>query len=323
VIGIFKNNLFFNSLLLLPYVIIVRIHALIEPVAYTVRESDALLTKVIFSMLDGALLQNIVAILLVYFQMLYVNRLVIKHRLSHPYTLLPGLVYAILISFLPEYTMLSPFLIANTFVLIAIGQIFKTYRKPKAADILFDIGFSIAVTALFVPNYIFLLVIGIVGLFVLRSMKVVEIFQMISGILLVLIAFCGILYLLDIPFLPELNKASIYPRLTLLEVRGVQLYTIGVIIFIAGFTVLSYGKYTVKKSIQIQKKVDILYWIMIATALILFMFTSIEPNQVLLICIPFSILLSLNFISIQNLLMQELIHIGALALLFAFHFGLL
>ncbi len=323
VIGIFKNNLFFNSLLLLPYVIIIRINSLLNPIAYSAQETDTLITKFVFGIVDSALTQNILAILIVYFHVLYINRLVIKHRLANQITLLPGLIYAILVSFLPEYSLLTPFLIVNTFVLIGIGQIFKTYKRPKAADILFNVGFLIALAALFIPNYIILLLVGLIGLFVLRSMRVKEIFQLTSGAILVLLAFCSILFLMDIAILPELKKVSLIPRLAIFEIRGESLYKLVSLFGISIFAVLSYGSYTIKKSIQTQKKIDILYWFMIAAVFLLFLNTSIDASQALLLFLPLSILLNFNFIHIKSILIQEVIHIGILTLLFLINFGII
>ena len=322
-IGIFKNNLFFNSLLLLPYVILIRIHSLLNPIEYKIQDSDTLLTKSIFGFIDSALTQNVLAIMIIYFHVLYINRLVIKHRLTNQITLLPGLIYAILVTMLPEFSLLSPFLIANTFILIGIGQISNTYKRPKAADLLFNIGFLFAVASLFIPNHILLLFVGMIGLFVLRSMKIIEIFQLLSGAILVLIAFCSTLFLLDINIIPEIMKVSIIPRLAIFESRGASLYKIAAIFAIAVFAVLSYGKYTLKKSIQTQKKINILYWFMIASLSMLFLFTTINANQVLLLFIPLSILLNTNFNNIKSILFQEIIHICILGLLFALNFGLI
>lgn len=322
-IGIFKNNLFFNSLLLLPYVIVIRIHSLLNPIAYIVQDSDTLLTKLIFGWIASPLAQNILAIAIVYFHVLYINRLVIMHRLANHVSLLPGLIYALLVSMLPEYAMLSPFLIANTFILMTIGQIFKTYKRPKAADILFNVGFLIALSSLFIPSYIMILLVGLIGLFVLRSMRINEILQLLSGAFLVMIAFCSILYLMDIPFLSELNKISLIPRFAVLETRGDNLYKLAAIIATSVFAVLSYGTYILKRNIQTQKKINILYWFMIAALLISFLFSQVSANQVLLLFIPLAILLNFNFTSIKNTLVQETIHIFVLILLFALNFGFL
>ncbi len=322
-IGIFKNNLFFNSLLLLPYVIIIRIHSLLYPIGYSVQDSDTLLTKIIFGFISSALTQNILAIVIIYFHVLYINRLVIKHRLANQITLLPGLFYAILVSLLPEYSLLTPFLIANTFILMGVGQIFKTYKRPKAADILFNIGFLIAIASLFNPNYILLLLVGLISLFILRSMKVVEILQLISGAILVLLAFCSILFLVDIEFLSELKKVSLIPRLIIFDIRGQSLSKIAIALAMAVFTVISYGSYTFKKSIETRKKIDILYWFLIASLLLLFLSNILNASQILPLCIPLSILLSFNFLNIKNNILQEVFHICILALLFLLNFGLI
>jgi hypothetical protein len=233
------------------------------------------------------------------------------------------LIYAILVSFLPEYSLLTPFLLANTFVLLAIGQIFKTYKNTKAADILFNIGFLIAISSFFIPNYIGFLLIGFIGLFVLRSLKVFEIFQLISGALLAIFAYGSILYLSNSEVFSELTKFTLIPRFTLFESRGGSLYKIIIILAIAIFAVLNYANYTVKKNIQTQKKIDILFWFMIGSIIIYLLFKNINASQVLLLYIPLSIFLSFNFIRIKGILTQEIIHILLLGLLFALNFGLI
>ena len=154
-IGIFKNNLFFNSLLLLPYLIVIRINSFISPKTYAIQESDSIVTKAIFNNLESGLGQSIIALLLIYFHILFINRFVIKHRLSNVITLLPGLFYGLLVSMLPEYSMLSPYLFANTFVLLALGEIFSLYKKPKAADLLFNVGFLRPVLLFLYPTTLF------------------------------------------------------------------------------------------------------------------------------------------------------------------------
>ncbi len=320
-IEIFKNNLFFNSLLLLPYVVILRIHSLLYPIAYVPQESDTLTTKLVFGTFTSPLTQNILAVLILYFHVLYINRLVIKHRIANEITLFPGLIYSLLVSFLPEYSLLTPFVFANTFVLLCIGQIFKTYKRPKSADILFNIGFLIALAAVFIPNYVILLLVGLIGLFVLRSMKLIEIMQLTSGSLLVLLAFSGILYLFDQPILVELNKVSLIPRLSIFEVRGLELYKLLAIVVVAVFTVLSYGTYTIKKSIQTQKKIDILYWFMIASLVLLLLDKTVNPSLPLLLFIPLAILLNTNFLNLKKIMVQEVLHVIMLAFLFALNFG--
>ena len=309
--------------MLLLYVVVIRIHSIIDPKIYVALESDTLITKNIFSIIGSPLAQNILAIALVYFHVLFINRLVIKHRLANQITLLPGLIYTMMVSMLPEYNLLTPYLIANTFILVTISQLFKTYKRPKSADILFNVGFFIALASLFVSNYILLLLVGLIGLIVLRSMKINEILQLLSGAFLVLLIFSGTLFLLDLEFLPELLKIRLIPSLDVLAIRGSELYKILIVLVIAIFSVLNYGSYTLKKSIQNQKKIDILYWFMFASGIMFFLFDTKSAGQVLIVFIPLSILMNSTFIDIKNTMFQEAIHICLLALLFALNFGLI
>lgn len=255
--------------------------------------------------------------------MLFINRFVIKHRLSISITLLPGLFYGFLCSVLPEYSMLSPNLIANTFILIALGQIYNLYKNQEAAAFLFNIGFFIACSSLFVPNYIVLILLGIIGIFVLRSMKLKGFMQMVSGVITVLFVFSGIMYLLEVAILPELAKLSLVPRLHLLNLRGEMLYKASIIFGLGVFTVLKYNQYTLKKSIQVQKKVDILYWFMIVQLIMVFFYIQMSAHLALLIFVPLSILLSISFLRIKSDLLQELIHLAGIVLLFLLNFGFL
>lgn len=322
-IGIFKNNLFFNSLLLLPYLIVIRMNSFIYPTTYIAQESDSLLSQTIFGFFESGFGQNCIALLLIYYHVLFINRLVIKHRLSTTITLLPGLLYGLLVSMLPEYAMLSPHLIANTCILMALGEIYNLYKKSKAADTLFNIGLLVMLATLLVPNYIVFILLGVIGIFVLRSVKLNEIMQMFSGIAVVLFLFCGILYLLSIGIYAELSKITLMPKLSMFNLRGEMLYKASAIGVLAIFAVLRYGSYTLKKSIQVQKKIDILFWCMVVQLIMIFFYTSIHAHLALLVFVPLSILLSFSFMRIKNNLIQEIIHLVALVLLFVLNFGLI
>ncbi len=319
-ISVFKNNLFFNSLLLLPYLILLKIHSLIYPMAYTIHEYDSILTKGIFGFISNSLLQNILAIFIVYIQAIYINKLVIEHRLANKSSLLPGMIYIILMSFFSEYSLLSPYLIANTFVLLAIGQLFKTYNKPKVADILFNIGFYIGIASLFVPNYIYLMLLGVIGIFILRSGKISEHIQFFSGLLVVGFLVFGGMYLLDIPILIELKKINSLSQSSIFSVTGSSLYRLVAIVTLAVFVVFSYGTYTFKKNILTKKKIDVLFWILVLTAIMVFTQPNVEPSQVLLTFIPLSIFLHLNLQKIKSQTLQETIHFIIIITLFGFQF---
>jgi hypothetical protein len=322
VIGIFKNNLFINSLLLLPYIIILRVKSLMSPVGYSVNEEDPFLVKSLFDWVSSPLYQSILAILLIYVQAVYINRLVIKHRLAPQITLLPGLVYVVLISLMPEFTPLSPHLIANSIILIVIGQLFKIYKSPKVADNIFNVGFMIGIACLFVPNYVYLVIIGLFSIFILRSVKQKELVQLFSGLFTLVFLVFGGMYLYDVPILNETSKMNFSPHLSIFSIRGAEIYKFASWVLLAVFTIVNYNTYTLKKSIQAKKKIDILFLFLFGAGVLLFLVSEVVAFDALLMCVPLAFFLNVHLIKIKNPLTQELIHVVFLILLFSLNFGL-
>jgi len=80
---------------------------------------DNLLQRLVFNNISDALIQNIVANLLIFVHVLLINYICIKHKLSREITLFSGLFYVLFVSLLPDNMVLSNALIANTFIIIA------------------------------------------------------------------------------------------------------------------------------------------------------------------------------------------------------------
>ncbi len=294
-----------------------------SPIGYSLHEEDTFIVKSLFDWVSSPLFQSILAIILVYFHAVYINRLVIKHKLVQQFTLLPGLIYVVLVSLMPELTALSPHLIANTLILIMLGQLFKIYKSPKVADNIFNVGFWIGGASLFVPNYIYLIVVGLFSIFILRSVKQKELVQLFSGLITIFFVVFAGMYIYDLNILDEASKMNFSPHLSIFGVRGAAIYKVICWVLLAVFAVLNYNTYMIKKSIQAQKKIDILFWILLGSAVLIFLISDVVAFNVLLMCIPLSIFLNIHLLNIKNPLAQELIHVVFLVLLFSLNFGLI
>lgn len=111
----------------------------------------------------------VAAAAMVYFQALTVNRLADDFRLMEDRSWLPGMGYALVASSLPDFQFLSPPLVAATFVVFALRRIFLTYKSPKSTLLIFDAAFWVAISSLFYPKAIFLVVAVYLGINVTRS----------------------------------------------------------------------------------------------------------------------------------------------------------
>lgn len=324
-IEIFRKNLFLNSLLLLPYTALIRISSIIEPQAYVYKEYDSSLSLLFYQIFENKpLLQSIFAILLIFFQAVLINRLVIKSRITRELTLFPGLFYIISCSIFPDFLVLSPVLIANTFLIFGIQNIFAVYKKPRASTYLFSAGFWFSLASLFYFPFAAFIIVGYIGIFILRSFKIKERFQYLISLFVPFFWFLTYHLLKGTisSFWDELGNNfhlnNIFSNLNTASIVIYSFLALSLLIF-----VLSYNQFTIKKSIQVQKKIDILYWILLASIPGLFLFQGVELDHLIIFGIPFSITVGMLFLRLKNALYGELIHLLLLIFIFAMHFNLL
>ena len=194
---LFRKNYFINTLLLIPYAVILRVHTFIWPDRYAyVYNGNNVFLEWIYSYLSSPLIQSIIGTSLVIGHAIYLNRIYVKNRIPNEFTLFPGALYILLVSSNEFLIQLSPELMGLTFVIIMISQMFKTYKNQKGSVHIFNTGFFACLAFLLNPGLIWALVYGFIGLMILRSFKTVEKLQFLSGILTpMFLSFC-ILYFL-------------------------------------------------------------------------------------------------------------------------------
>ena len=116
----------------------------------------------------------IVAILIVFIHAILINVLVARYRMANEVTLLPGVCYILLASSIPEFLYLSPILLANTFFIIALFELFGTYRQKRIVGNIFNIGFWLGVASLFYWSELVFLVFAIFSSSILRTFRLKE-----------------------------------------------------------------------------------------------------------------------------------------------------
>jgi hypothetical protein len=240
------------------------------------------------------------AILLVFIQALLLNLLCLRFRMSEENNLFPGLFYILLTSSAPDFMVLSPVLIANGFVLLALWNLFSIYRKTDVAANIFNVGMWLAVASLFHFSYILFFIVGIIGISILRALKVAEILTLWMGFLVPFICadfwcfftnhtsdFWELGFVRNVKFL---DFASPNTWLNYSE----RLY-FGILIAIS---IASVNIYATRKTIQAQKYQTILYCILLFSAITLLFQANLGIEQLLLTTIPLAVFVSYN---IQNM----------------------
>lgn len=151
---IFKQNTVSSAILLVLLAGLLRLPNFIAPHSYTYIQT-APLSQTLFAYLltfpNHLIAGYIIAFVLVIFQAIFLNYIVIQHAILYKNTFLPGLFFILINSLYPEQFELTPQLISNTFILLMFQRLCFLYESPNPLLIVLDAGMYLGVALLF--NY--------------------------------------------------------------------------------------------------------------------------------------------------------------------------
>ena len=315
---LFRRNYFINTLLLVPYAIVLRIHTFIWPDRFAyVYSGNNVFLEWLYGHLSLPIVQSIICTLLVVAQGMYINRIYLKNRIPNEYTLFPGAIYILLVSASEYLIKLSPDILGLTFVIIMISQMFKTYKNQLGSIHIFNTGFFGCLAFLLNPGLLWAFLYGFIGLMILRSFKGVEKLQYFTGFFTPIFLSFSVLYYLqkDIGLLVAdfLDKFGFIDLTT--DVTIEQYIFLAILLFLFLVVFFSYNKYTVRKSIQAQKKIDLFYWLSLIAMLTTVFTDGFAYSGLLLLCFVVSTLFAMNITWIKNKIYTEMIHLLLLAVI--------
>ena len=258
----FRTNQVFYSLLLIFYILLMRFSVFLAPFRWT-PSGEGVLSEMVYTWVGSQqIISHVIAIVLLMIQGFIVNGIAINHRLSNEVNLFPGLFYVLMACLIPDFLYLSPVLLANTFFLIALNELFVTYKNPACADRIFNAGFWVGVASLFYFPYLFFLFVLIIGHNILRAFNFQELFMILIGMLMP--------YLLTGLYFFWFNQLDVFWEHQF--VRNIGFFSAGsglhswdgylkalLFMLLVGFVVFSNNAYLIKKNIQVQKKMK--HWI--------------------------------------------------------------
>ncbi len=301
-LSIFRTNQLAVSLLLLFFLAGLWAHTFVFPADW-VAPDHGWLSKVVYGWIGKqSWLAKVIAILLLFIQAALINLIAMGHRLDREINMYPGLFFVIFCSIIPGLLGLSPVHMGNLFILLALMNLLNAYKKPNVADSIFNIGLWIGVASLFYQPFLAFILFAFIGLQILRAYKFSERIILLSGVFVpyfllgTYFFFIGHLdSFIDLQFSP-FGKFK-----WLTQPLGLDLVLqLGIIFILLVVIIFSYGMHTSKKGIDVQKKIDIFYWMMFIAVLSFVVFPRLILDQLLLMAIPFGTLLALSFSSLAN-----------------------
>lgn len=324
-LSFFRSNQFFVAVPLALYILLVHLGALlghVQPVEHTT-EAGLLYESWFGWTLAEPFYAALIASALVFIQAVTINVLADEFRLMGDRNWFPGLFYALVASSLPDFLFVSPPLVAATFLPFALWAIYKAFQKPNMEGAILDAGLWIAVSSLFYPPSIFLIVAGFAGLEVVRVFRLHEWFVFLIGAFVPL--FLGWLWY----FWADQGSAfrdaqwgdlfQLY-RFDVALDEKVLLKTVFIVLLTFVF-LFGLGSLYSRKGIQAQKFVTVLYWFLLVGGLSVLLRPVWHWEHLILPTAAMGILLSLTFQSIKNRMWAELWHLGLLVFIVFIQFA--
>lgn len=326
-ISLFRRNIFINSILLLPYLFLIRIKTLVEPTSTVTDELDGTLPAALLNGLQGeGFSQSIVSIFILFIDALLINRLVIKSHIGRENNLVSGMIFALLASILTQNLGLSAELMATPWIILSLQAIFNCYNNIKSADDIFLAGFYMSLASLFYAPLLLLLIFTFTALMIMRSFTGIERTQHLAGWIIPYFLVSSVEYYLDLPstlrFTSFLQGFGFFGVLAKGMNISALLVLAGLLIILL-WALINFGNFLGKKVIAAQKRISILYWFLLFVGIIAFSQAHVDYPLILLFNIPISIFVTFSLMDMKNRIWPELIHLSLILLLVIIHLDLI
>ena len=323
-IQIFRRNWFVFTLLLFPYSLLTRAWIFFGDPVWSLSTADQ---SQAYSYLEKFFPANplgnvILACVVVFFNAALINHIVIKNRIAREINLFPGMVYVVLTALHKDMFWLSPYLIGQFFLLVGVANIFRVYQKPFAGSYIFNAGLFTGLGAvIYIPYTVFIL-FCIIAILILRKFSIRDLLQLLLGFLIVFFFKAFLLYWHDAypnPF-TEYSSAFLW-KLGFINYKINEWIIFVVMAGISLIGITNYRKFTIKKSIQSQKKVDLNYWFLIFGILTLpFTTTSTLFPALIILFFPLSVFIAMLMTRSKNEAAMEILHVFILFFILFSHF---
>lgn len=307
----FKKNHLFNSLLLLPYALILRMVVLVFPPARIPGEIYGNWGReLIASIQHWGVGSYLLSTFLVFIQAAIVNRLYIKQSMIGEINLFPGLCYILLTALHPSFIGFSSILVANTALMIGLGYLFDILKKERQEETRFMVGWWFAVAGLIYTPYLVLVVFGLISMSILKTLKIKDIFQYITGFLspFLISTLVQIITKSD-PNPSFLNAFDTFGLPQIATFKNVaDILTVSIMGLLLAVSLLGYTQLIARKNIHAQKKIDSMYALVFFSVIMAFFPLKVSVQFLMVLVMPFSLFLAILLRLIKHPAIAESIH---------------
>lgn len=257
--------------------------------------------------------------LLSFIQALLINQIVNSNKILSRKNYLPGLAFVIFASFLPSYLLLSPASVSFTFLILAVGKIFSIVRREKANSDIFDIGFLVAIAALFYFPAMLFLIFAYVGLATVRAFSYREWIIILLGFVTPFFLLFTFYFWHDDTASMLTNIANVHSEqwMTGISFSQIEWILLAVFGFFALMSLLILPSALYASVIQTRKFSLLLVVFMFFTLVSLVLLQQADSAHLLWLSLPLAIILPMHLMQVKRDWIYEVIHLILILLVLA------
>lgn len=308
---LFRKNTLLNNTLLLLYTFCVRAVFLFKRELPRDPEGGVLFEYVRSLFSAGGIGEVIFTSFLIFIQATLLNRICGINKITRENSLLPGLFLVLLSSLSVSFLALSPIMLANFFLLIAIHNFYLSSKESGSASRIFNTGFFTSAAAFCFQPYLVFLIVFFVGMALLRSFKWVERIQMLTGILVPYF----LLFLLGFVFdqIPSIIKLQWDRQLefvgAIAAITWHALIPMAYYVFSLLAGLMSYNGLIFRQNVQARRKINLMYFIALMSGVVIWFQSELRWSDIQVAVIPLAFLAGAFLQIVKNKLLSELIHL--------------
>lgn len=277
----------------------------------------------LFSLLNpNKFLSYILSTGLVFLTALALNNVVNQHEVLFKKGYLTAYFFCICSSFFPEYATVSPIMVVNLIMVLAMQRIFELYKAPFPIDNVFLAGLLAGVCMLFSANYFPLYLYTVVAIIFFRNTKPREITASLFGFLLPVFLASSTHYFFYESFFyaPLLWPTFQFNQLLDYVFRPPFLVTLTIVLLATARVARNFWRNNIKNRRVIQ-----LLYLYIGMGFLLTIITKTNaPIQSMLMALPLSVLMAYYFTPEQKLgRFKQILHVILLLSTFVYQYAFL
>jgi hypothetical protein len=324
-IGFFRRSFFFQYFLLIFLAGALWAGAFVNPVLPDFDTNHYLMPGYHLVMIvigDNALISVVLAFLLVLIQAFFLNYILIRNDLVPKNTLIPAMVYLILMSHSRTLLQLHPVIISNLFLIIILFNLFKVYTQEDAYTEIFNAGFLTAVGSFFYFPFLYFILFIWMTFIVYSLYKWRDWLIPFTGLITPYIFLLTYFFWSDELFLVLDAYAGYYSTVAFiplyLQFSLIDWIIAGIIVLLFLWSFLKLIANIQERIISIRKQYGTIFWLLVVCLLTYMGSGSYANSHLAMIAMPVSIYFSYGFSNIKRKFWIELFF-GILTLVILFN----